>query len=192
MTRLLKNTVGSHRQSLLLVVVCLAVLATAFVLTVVKDLQSRKQLEAQISEASRLAERRQTLAPLVTELQKNNAAPMPGDGALPAPIPLPDTSGEEYEKVIGQVLQQCNLKQTVLTPDIQSILSDGDYILVNLTVRGAFSSFRNLILQIGRLQFVSGIERFRVQRLVETNELEMFLQLRIQVASSVDGSHENQ
>ena len=117
---------------------------------------------------------------------------MPGDEGFPDPVPLTDASAEDYEKIIGQMLLQCDLKQTVLTPDIQSILSDKGYILVDLTARGAFSNFRDLILQIGRLPFVSGIERFRVQRPPGAGELELFLRLRIQVVSSVDSAYENQ
>ena len=183
---------GPDRQSLYLVAVCLAVLAAAFLLTVSKDLRTRKQLETQLSETSRLAERHQALNPLMAELKKNDAAPMPGDEGFSDPPSLSDTSAEDYEKAIGQILRQCDLKQTTLTPDIQSVLSDKNYILVDLTARGAFSKFREMLLKVGRLPFVSGIERFRVQRLAEVNELEMFLQLRIQVVSSVDSSNEDQ
>jgi len=183
---------GPHRQSLYIATVCLAVLAVVFLLTVAKDLRTRQQLETQLSEASRLADRRHVLTPLIAELQKNDAAPMPGGEGFPEPLPLPDTSAEDYEKVIGQILLQCDLTQTVLTPDIQSILSDKGYILVDLTARGAFSNFRNLILRIGRLPFILGIDRFRVQQPTGAGELEMFLQLRIEVVSPVGNAYETQ
>lgn len=187
-----KNAPGTHRHNLYLAIICLAVLAVAFLLTVSRDLGTRRQLEAQLSEASRLADRRQALIPLMAELQKNDAAFMPGSEGLPGPSPLSESSVEEYEKVIEQMLLQCNLKQTALTPDIHSILSDKGYILIDLSARGAFSHFRDLILRIGRLPFVSGIEQFRLQRPAEKNGLEMFLKLRIQVDSAADNAHENQ
>ena len=192
MTRQSKNSTGVHRQSLYLIAVCLVVLGAAFLMTVSKDLRIRKQLEIRLSEASRLADRYQALAPLMAELQKDDAAPMPGYEGFPDPPSLPGTPAEGYETVIGKILRQYDLKQAVLTPDIQSILSDGDYILVGMTVRGVLSTFREVILRIGRLPFVSGVERFRVQRLSKSNELELFLQLRIEVVSRVDSANEYQ
>ena len=192
MTRQLKNAMGPHRQNLYMIAVCLGALAALFLLTVSKDLRTRRQLEAQLSEASRSAERYQALTPLMAELQKNDAAPMPGDTGLPDPQELADAPAEDYETVIGRILRQCNLRRTLLTPNIQSVLSDRDYILVDLTAQGAFSNFRDLILQLGRLPFVSGIEHYRIQRVAEAGELEMLLQLRIQVVSSGDSFNEDQ
>ncbi len=192
MTHPSKNITGPHRQNLYLIVVCLVVLAAAFLLTISKDLRTRKQLETQLAEASELADRYQSLTPLMAELQKNDEAPMPEYEGFSDQLALPDASAEDYEAAIEKVLQQFDLKQTALVPDIQSILSDRDYILVDMTVRGAFSNFRDLILQVGRLPFISGIERFRVQRLSKANELEMFLQLRIDVVSRVDSLNEDQ
>ncbi len=192
MTHPSKNITGPHRQNLYLIVVCLVVLAAAFLLTISKDLRTRKQLETQLAEASELADRYQSLTPLMAELQKNDEAPMPEYEGFSDQPALPDASAEDYEAAIEKVLQQFDLKQTALVPDIQSILSDRDYILVDMTVRGAFSNFRDLILQVGRLPFISGIERFRVQRLSKANELEMFLQLRIDVVSRVDSLNEDQ
>ena len=192
MAHQLKKVLKPHRNSLSLAIACLLVLGLVFLLTVAKDLRNRQRLEQQLSEASSQANTRKILAPLVVEFQSADNAAMPGGNGIANPLPVSESSAKDYEKIIGRMLRQCDLKQTALVPDIQSILSDKGFIRVDLTTRGAFPDFRRLILQLGRLPFLSGIDRFRVQRLPDTAELEMFLQLRIQLVSSTEAPHENQ
>jgi hypothetical protein len=79
-----------------------------------------------------------------------------------------------------------------VTPDIQSILSNDGYIQANLTTRGTFSNFRRLIMQLGRLPYLAGFDRYYVQRTSDATGLELFLRLRIKIASPTGNADGNE
>lgn len=187
-----KKNLVTHRSSLYLVFACLVVLGITFIMTVGKDVRTRKRLEQQLSEASRQAEISEILSPLVTELQNNGEASVIGDTDEADLGPLLETDAENYHDVIEQMIRQCRLGTTTVTPDIQSILSDAGYIQVDLTTRGTFPNFRRLIIQLGRLPYLSGIDRYYVKRTSGAAELEMYLRLRINVPSQTGNVNGNE
>lgn len=192
MTRQLTNILGPHRKSLYLVLICLVVLGVFLTVTVIKDIGTRRRLEERISDGARQAERNVLLSPLMAELQNNDTTAVPGDADNADLGLLIESSAEDYQTVIGMLIDQCDLGPASLTPDLQSILSDTGYILVDLTARGTFSNFRRLILQLGRLPFLSGVDRFSIQPTPDAAGLELFLRLRIQVDSPTDDTDGNE
>ncbi len=190
--RQLKNSLMPHRSSLYLLLACLVILGIMFSMTVGKDILTRQRLERQLSETSRQAEISELLAPLMTELHGGGNATDPGNADDTDLRPLLETDAENYQEVIEQMIRQCNLGPATVTPDIQSILSDAGHILVNLTTLGAFSDFRRLIMQLGRLPYLSGIDRYYVQRTSDAAGLELFLQLRIKIASPTGNADDNE
>jgi hypothetical protein len=182
-----------HQRSLYLLAACIAILVLMFLLTVAKDLKQRQVLEAHFADSTQRADSRELLAPLLAELQGKS------DASLPAvmseddvPLPDGDMSADNYEAIIGEIIRQCDLEQVTLMLDLQSILTNTDGLRVDLTTRGAFPDFRRLILALGRLPFLSTIEAFRIEESADAGMLEMFLQLRLQLESSVVGGHEHQ
>jgi hypothetical protein len=182
-----------HRSSLYLLAACTAALGLLFLLTVAKDLRDCQTLEAQLADATRQADARELLAPLLAELKAESATPLPApledDGT---PLAAGDLSADRYGSIIGEIIRQCGLKQVSLMTDLESILADTESLRVNLTVRGAFPDFRHLVLALGRLPFLTGIEGFYIERSADTGLLEMFLQLRLQLATPVGSVHEHQ
>lgn len=182
-----------HRNTLYLLAACIVVLGLVYLLTIARDLRNLQALSAHLADASRLADTQKLLVPLVAELQDerkaSEASIADGEDAF---LPGADMSADNYEQIIGEIVRQCGLKQTSLTPDIQSILSNTDALQVNLAVRGDFPDFRRLMLALAGIPFVSGIEDFRVEASADTGLLEMSLQLRLQVAASGEGAHERQ
>lgn len=182
-----------HRSSIYLLAACIAALGLMFLMTVSKDLQSRRALEARLAEADRQAGSRELLAPLLAQLKDESKAPLPevtGEGDVV--LPDSDMSADDYQAVIGKIVRQCGLEQTSLSMNLQSILSDTGSIRVDLTARGAFPDFRRLILALVRLPFLSDIEEFRVEADTDTELPEMFLQLRLQLETPVESAHEHQ
>lgn len=171
----------------------MAALMLMFFLTVFKDLRNRRALEANLEDATRQADTRELLAPLLAELQGKS------ETALPAamdeddiPLPAGDISADNYETIIGEIIRQCDLKEVSLLLDLQSILTDTEGLRLDLTAKGAFPDFRRLMLALGRLPFLSGIEGFSIEESADAGMLEIFLQLRLQLASSAEGIHEHQ
>jgi len=181
-----------HRSNLYLALACLVVLCIMFAMTVGKDILTRQRLERQLSEASQQAEISELLAPLMTELHDDANAADPESTEDTGLRPLLETDAEDYQEVIEQMIRQYNLGPATVTPDIQSILSNTGYILVNLTTRGAFSDFRRLIMQLGRLPYLSGIDRYYVQQTSDATGLELFLQLRIKISSPTGNADGNE
>lgn len=180
-----------HRSSLFLLTVCVVALGLMFLLTIAKNLRNRQVLEAHLTDQTQHLETQELLAPLLAELQGEGKTydPAAGEGDE-AYQPHTDVSADNYEAVIGEIARQCGLEQTSLTPDIESILTDTGTLRVNLEVRGAFPDFRHLILALARLPFLSGIEDFRIEGTADAGNLDMFLQLRLQLAASAEGGHD--
>ena len=186
MTHQFKHFLATYRSSLYLVLACLVVLGIMFFMTVGKDIHTRQRLQQQLSEASRQVEINEILAPLAAELQSNGDVTVPGNADDAELQPLLETDAENYHEVIEQMIRRCSLGPATVTPDIQSILSDTGYIQADLTTRGTFSNFRRLLIQLGRLPYLSGIDRYYVQRVSDTAGMEMYLRLRIKIASPTD------
>jgi hypothetical protein len=182
-----------HRNTLLLLAACIAALALMFFLTVYKDLRNRRSLEANLEEATRQADTRELLAPLLAELQGKSEASLPAamdeDGT---PLPAGDVTADDYKSIIEEVIRKCDLEQVSLLLDLQSILTDTNGLRLDLTARGAFPDFRRLMLTLGQLPFLSGIESFTIEESADAGILEIFLQLRLELASTVEGIHEHQ
>jgi hypothetical protein len=164
-----------------------------FFLTVARDLRDRQALEANLEDATRQADTRELLAPLLAELQGKS------ETALPAamdeddiPLPPGDMPADNYKTIIGEIIRQCDLEQVSLLLDLQSILTDADGLRLDLTARGAFPDFRRLMLALGRLPFLSSIEGFTIEESSDAGMLEIFLQLRLKLSSSMEGIHEHQ
>lgn len=182
-----------HRNSLYLLAACIAALGLMFLLTVAKDLRSRRTLETRLAEATRRAETRKLLAPLLAQLQDEGEAAQPAAaGQEGAPMPAGDMSADNYRTIIGEITRQCGLEQTSLSTDLQSILSEADSLRVDLAARGAFPDFRRLILALVRLPFLSDIEGFRVEASADTGLPEIFLRLRLQLEAPAEGIHGHQ
>lgn len=187
------TTLKQRRSNLFLSAACIVVLGLVFLLTISKDLRKRQTLETHLADQTQQLDTRELLAPLLAKLQGGGETSGPaaenGDETFQPPA---DVSVEDYEAVIGEMVRQYGLEQMALTPDIQSILSDTGTLRANLEVRGTFPDFRRLILALARLPFLSGIESFSIERPADTDTLGMFLQLRLQLSESAEGTHEHQ
>jgi DNA-binding transcriptional ArsR family regulator len=188
--RQLKNNLLPHRNTLYLIITCLVLLSIMFTMTVGKDILTRKRLERQLSETSRQVEISKLLAPLMTELRDDGNTADPENSENTDLSPLLGTDAENYYEVIEQIIRQCDLGPATVSPDIESVLSDAGYIQVNLTTRGTFSNFRRLIMQLGRLPYLSGIDRYHVRRAADPAGLELFLKLRIKIASPAGNTND--
>lgn len=174
-----KNFLKSHAQSLYLVAGCLMVLGTLFFFTVVRDKQTHQKLNRQLTQAKTQLARQKALAPLYDDLQKKYALTIPGLKTLPDKIPLSETDAASLDTVFRDMIQSCDLRLLNLTPDIQSILSDEDFLRVDLTTSGNFRDFKQLLMQVGQLPFLAAIDQFRIERRSEKDPLEMYLRLRL-------------
>lgn len=188
-----ENILRVHRNNILFLAICLAVLGLVFLLTVAKDLRSRGLLEERLSDAIRRSETQRILSPLVARLQagkENETATAESGDQESVPLPDGELTADRYETIIGQIIRQCDLEQVSLGPDLQSVLQNTDTLRVDLTARGHFSNFRRLVLTLARLPFLSKIERFYIEQPADGDRPEMNLKLNLQFESGAGGGHE--
>lgn len=180
-----------HRSTLYLLAACIVVLGLLYFLTIAGDLRSRQALSAHLEDATRRAETQKLLAPLLEELKgESEASAAAVADEKDALLNEAGMSADNYEKIIEEVVRRCGLEQTSLAPDIQSLLSDTGDLRVDMEIRGNFPDLRRLILELARIPFVSGIEKFSIEESADTGVAEMFLQLRLQLAATGEGVHE--
>jgi hypothetical protein len=117
---------------------------------------------------------------------------IPGDAEGADIRHLLGSDAENYQDVIEQMIRLCHLGPATVTPDIQSILSDTDHIQVALTTRGVFSDFRRLIIQLGRLPYMEGIDRYHIRQTSDAAGLEMALRLRIKKSSPAEIANDDE
>lgn len=186
---------GNKREralNLYLVFSCIALLVVIYLFSAGRDRHAVRQLEKQISQATEQAAMQKAVLPILEKLREENHDTGTGEDVDGGIEPRTDSTADNYQPVIEELVRQCDLDLIAMTPDLASILSEEGHLLVDLEVRGEFSNLRRLILQVVRLPYLLGVDRFRVAQTSDNNGLGMLLQLRLQITPETESAHEDQ
>ncbi|HDQ04165.1 MAG TPA: hypothetical protein ENN23_06300 [Deltaproteobacteria bacterium] len=85
----------------------------------------------------------------------------------------------KFPEAFKQIAQKSNLRMVSITPDL-SRLSDGTpFLLQSAVLRGDIADFRKMLIELGAVPYMDGIEEISMQQLAGSVELKIKIRLAI-------------
>lgn len=119
-----------------------------------QDMEIRK-LEGQIGE-------QRMLYPLYQELLRKLESEGPQRLPFPAKGTLPRDKIDKIPSVFSEIAKQSGLKALAVSPDLHSITSDSDTLMLNATLTGGFFEFRNYLIGLAKIPYLAHIEQIQI------------------------------
>ncbi len=136
-------------------------------------------LAQKISEARRLIEENEALRPVFGSLQ-NARGNVSSILTVPARAAMQRSELERVNASFRDIAGRAGMKVVSIVPDLVSG-EDTRLLAVNLSLRGNFEDFRNVLKSVGELPYVDHIEEFAVRRAGNSRALDVTMQIMLAV-----------
>lgn len=140
---------------------------------------NRVQLDQEIMDARRRIEEYGTLQPVFHALQ-NLSVGASRTLTVPPRAALPRNDIEQVDATFREIAGRFGMKVLSTVPDFLSA-GDPHELAVNVSLRGDFENFRNLLRKLGELPYVDHIEEFAIQRSGNQRALDIMIKISLAV-----------
>jgi len=154
------------------------------VLIVIGLYPSNKSLSNQDMEIQKLEgqiEEQKMLYPLYQDLLGKLQSERPQLLPFPTEGKLPRDKIDKVPSVFSEIAKQSGLKALAVSPDLHSITSDSDTLLFNATLTGGFFEFRNYLIGLAKIPYLSHIEQIQITHIHGSRKFTLKLWLTLEV-----------
>jgi Tfp pilus assembly protein PilO len=168
-----KISSDSFIQNLVIFVVCAIGLVAFWVLIILPSQRTEKELDQEIDKLNGRIEEQRILTPVFHSLLER--AKMKGSSELPAPEKSKLTYGDmnTISKEFQDIARRNNLKLDEITTDVNSLMQESGYLVMQLRLSGDFFDFRKFLVDIGSIPSLEHREESKIQPGKASKELSL-------------------
>ncbi len=134
-------------------------------------------LNQKINEARHKIEENKALQPLFQSLRSVPKSPS-HTLTMPRRVVLHKSDIEELNSSFREIARQSGMKVVSMFPELASG-GDSRGMVVNLSLRGDFENFRNVLKMLGELPYVDRIDEFAIQRAGNSRALDITMKILV-------------
>lgn len=147
----------------------------ASVLMILYDHKIMTDRDTEISAVKVQIDQQKVLSPAFKDLIRRSRIKEPGDLPFPKKEKLRRDDTENILPVFNEMARKSNLTIKSAVPDVESLASGSQYVIVDVVAAGDFIDFRKLFFQLGELPYLEGIERFAIRSAEGKKEIRLRL-----------------
>ena len=120
-------------------------------------------IDDKIRQVTDLIKKQRDLRPLYEEMAKHNNHPTEIVLPVPDTKPLPRGAIDLVASLFQKIGAESGVQVVAVRPNLQSIISKSDEIVVALHLKGGFFDFRKFLLGTGALPSLKGVEEIKIR-----------------------------
>lgn len=152
------------------------VIVVLFLLVIVYPYyQSLGTLDREIAGMYKRAERQKVLLPLYMKLVKKSEDSVPDKLFLPVRKSLSKNNIDLIPPLIKGIAQKSGMQTVTVNPDLTTLATKKDYLLIYATVRGGFFNVRDFLIELGKVPYIDHIEEVEIQQKMTDKECKLKL-----------------
>jgi hypothetical protein len=142
-----------------------------FVLMVILPAQNTvKNLDLEIAKIKSRIEEQKILSPVYKSLKKKSKITPPDGLVMPQKEKLVRGDIEKITKKFKEIADVSGLELAELRPDVNTILSNADFLKADVMLEGAFFDLQNFLIQVCQLPYMELIEEINIKPVENTNQ----------------------
>ncbi|MBN2515919.1 MAG: hypothetical protein JXC33_07795 [Deltaproteobacteria bacterium] len=137
--------------------------------------QSLGTLDKEIAGMYKNAEKQKVLLPLYMKLVQKSEASVPDKLSLPIRKSLPPNNIDLIPPLIKGIARKAGMQAVMVNPDLTTLATRKDFLLIYATVRGSFFDVRNFLIELGKVPYIDHIEEIDIQQKMTDKECKLKL-----------------
>jgi hypothetical protein len=166
-------------RTLIYLSVSIFIVVTFLLVIVYPYYQSLATLDKEIDGMYRRAEKQKVLLPLYMKLVEKSEASVPDKLILPSRKSLSKNNIDLIPSFIKGIARKSGMKVIAINPDLTTLTTKKDLLLIYATVRGSFFDVRNFLIELGKVPAVDHIEEIDIRQKVTDKECKLKLWLAV-------------
>lgn len=147
----------------------------ASVFMVLYDHKTMKDRDLEISTIKTQIDQQKVLSPAFKDLIRRSRIKEPVDLPFPKKEKLRREDTEKILPVFDEIARKSNLTIKSAVPDVESLVSGSQHMVVDVVASGDFIDFRKFFVQLGELPYLEGIERVVIRSAEGKKEIRLRL-----------------
>lgn len=158
-------------QNVFWAVVCAFAVACFLAVAVFPRHRAVREMEAQVLETEAMLERQKILAPTYRNLQERMGPMKLGSLPLPVEEKLPRSRLQGLSSLFHDLMLKNGLEPVEVMPEAGSVSEKPGLFSLTMVARGSLQGFRKLLIHLGELPYISGVEHIRIRSGERSKEL---------------------
>ena len=134
-----------------------------------------KDRDFEISTMKAQIDQQKILSPAFRDLLRRLRVKDPVDLPFPKKEKLRQEETETILPVFQEMARKGNLTIKSFVPDVESLVSGSQHMIMDIVVSGDFFDFRKFLIQLGELPYIEYIERFAIRSAEGKKEISLRL-----------------
>lgn len=166
-----------HPQNLIYLVVCCGGVLAFVILFIFPNSSEISDLEQELDAIQLKIHEQELLNPIYRELIKQAQKEMPSNLPVPEKGKIEKRTIAELNDIFSNLAEESGVLFESAVPDADSYLDESGQLTINVSFSGDFFNFRDLLLGICKLPYLSSIDELNLKSERATKRLQLKLQL---------------
>lgn len=166
-------------RSIVYLVVCIVIIAAFVLLVIFPSYNSLGKLDREIANVKTRMIRQKALLPLYIELVRKSEAAVPHKYSIPESKEIPKNNIDLIPSLLKGVSRKSGVELVLVNPDFTTLAKGEGSILINTVVRGDFFSFREFLIELGKVPYLKELEEIEILQRATDKEFKMKIWLAV-------------
>lgn len=140
------------------------ILLVFFLLWIFPKQQYLKQLDGDITTVKTQLELQEKLRPLYMRLAAQNKAGMMERLTIPPQESLPKLQIDSIVPALSDIAKKSKIEIVSINPDPSVLQMNPASLLVNASLQGTFTNFRNFLIELGKIPYLETVGKIDIQQ----------------------------
>jgi len=133
------------------------------------------QMDKQIATLNADIEEQKILYPVFKDLLKKALHKAPEGLPFPEKVKLERDKTDKIALTFQELAKKSNLKIEEIIIDVDSLIDDSGFLMLNVAVQGDVFDLRNFLVKLGEIQYIEHIERVQIRTVDKSKEMRLKL-----------------
>jgi Tfp pilus assembly protein PilO len=148
-------------------------IAIFVVVAIIPAQNTAKNLGQQIADIKMRIEEQKILNPVYKSLKKQSKINPPQGIAMPQREKLVRGDTQKISSDFRQIASDSKLTLKEYRPDVNTILEDTEYLMINVLVEGEFFDLQNFLIQLCQLPYLELVEEINIKPVKDTKQFRL-------------------
>ena len=167
------------KQTLTNMTICLAGLLVIVLAGIVPNIISSASLDRKINSVKFQLEEQDKLYPVSQLLKKNAQKKVLTALPFPARDKLSRKLIDLFPATFKDMAKKAGMDVISISPDLNSLSDNSNFLIVNAVIRGDFFNFRKLLINLGEIPYSERVEEIQIQQNRDIMEFKMKIRLAL-------------
>jgi hypothetical protein len=167
------------KQTLTNMIICLAGLLVIVLAGIIPNFISLARLDREIGSVQFQIEEQEKLYP-VCQLLKNKAQ---HKVLMVLPFPAKERLSRKlidlFPTTLNDMAKKTGMDVISISPDLNSLSDNSNFLIVNAVIRGDFFNFRKLLINLGEVPYSERVEEIQIRQTQDSMEFKMKIRLAL-------------